>query len=142
MVSCPRPVLRRLLLRAGRLPARFLRQQQHLLHLCLLVHPVLLLVRLLVLLLGCLERLMLLLLLLERLLVLLLGRLVVLCLTDALVECTAADQLLLRFPRSLVALFASFLYRSCRATTLALFRRGLQKLLLESFLHLSLLDVR
>ena len=128
----------------GRLPACFLRQQQHLLHLRLLVHPMLLLVHLLVLLLGCLERLMLLLLflLLEHLLVLLLGCLVVLCLTDALVECTAADQLLLRFPRSLVALFASFLYRSCRATTLALFRRGLQKLLLESFLHLSLLDVR
>ena len=86
--------------------------------------------------------LLLLFLLLECLLVLLLGRLLVLCLTDALVECTAADQLLLRFPRSLVALFAGFLYRSCRATTLALFRRGLQKLLLESFLHLSLLDVR
>ena len=119
MISCPRPVLRRLLLWAGRLPSCFLRQQQHLLHLRLLVRPVLLLVRLLVLLLGCLERLMLLLLflLLEHLLVLLLGRLVVLCLTDALVECTAADQLLLRFPRSLVALFASFLYRSCRATT-------------------------
>jgi len=86
--------------------------------------------------------LLLLLLLLERLLVLLLGCLMVLCLTDASVECTAADQLLLGFPRSLVALFASFLYHSCRATTLVLFRRGLQKLLLESFLHLSLLDIR
>ena len=117
-----------------------MRQQQHLLHLRLLVRPVLLLVRLLVLLLGCLERLMLLLLLLllERLL----GRLVVLCLTDTSVECAAAAQLLLWSPRSLVALFASFLYRSCGATTLVLFRRGLQKLLLESFLHLSLLDVR
>ena len=104
----------------GRLPACFLRQQQHLLHLRLLVRPVLLLVRRLVLLLGCLERLMLLLLLLllERLLVLLLGRLVVLCLMDASIECTAADQLLLRCPlRSLVALFASSRYRNCRATT-------------------------
>ena len=89
----------------------------------------LLLVRLLVLLLGCLERLVLLLLLLERLLVVLClagasikstlaARLLLHMFLDASVECTAADQLLLRCPlRSLVALFASSLYRSCRATT-------------------------
>jgi len=111
VVSCPRPVLRRLLLRAGRIPAHFPRQQQQLIHLRLLERLVLLLVRLLVLLLGCLERLVLLFLLLERLLV-------VLYLAGASVKCTAADQLLLRCPlRSLVALFASSLYRSCRATT-------------------------
>ena len=92
----------------------------------------LLLVRLLVLLLGCLERLVLLFLLLERLLVVLYlacasvkstlaDQLLLLLLhlfLDASVKCTAADQLLLRCPlRSLVALFASSLYRSCRATT-------------------------
>jgi len=93
---------------------------------------VLFLVRLLVLLLGCLERLVLLFLLLERLLVVLYlasasvkstlaDQLLLLLLhlfLDASVKCTAADQLLLRCPlRSLVALFASSLYRSCRATT-------------------------
>jgi hypothetical protein len=132
VVSCPRPVLRRLLLRAGRIPAHFLRQQQQLIHLRLLERLVLLLVRLLVLLLGCLERLVLLFLLLERLLVVLYlagasvkstlaDQLLLLLLhpfLDASVKCTAADQLLLRCPlRSLVALFASSLYRSCRATT-------------------------
>jgi len=131
VVSCPRPVLRRLLLRAGRIPAHFLRQQQQLIHLRLLERLVLLLVRLLVLLLGCLERLVLLFLLLERLLVVLylagasvkstLADQLLLLLhlfLDASVKCTAADQLLLRCPlRSLVALFASSLYRSCRATT-------------------------
>jgi hypothetical protein len=131
VVSCPRPVLRRLLLRAGRIPAHFLRQQQQLIHLRLLERLVLLLVRLLVLLLGCLERLVLLFLLLERLVLLYLAgasvkstladQLLLLLLhlfLDASVKCTAADQLLLRCPlRSLVALFASSLYRSCRATT-------------------------
>jgi len=128
VVSCPRPVLRRLLLRAGRIPAHFLRQQQQLIHLRLLERLVLLLV----LLLGCLEHLVLLFLLLERLLVVLYlagasvkstlaDQLLLLLLhlfLDASVKCTAADQLLLRCPlRSLVALFASSLYRSCRATT-------------------------
>jgi len=131
VVSCPRPVLRRLLLRAGRIPAHFLRQQQQLIHLRLLERLVLLLVHLLVLLLGCLERLVLLFLLLERLVVVLylagasvkstLADQLLLLLhlfLDASVKCTAADQLLLRCPlRSLVALFASSLYRSCRATT-------------------------
>ena len=87
---------------------------------------------LLVLLLGCLEHLVLLFLLLERLLVVLYlagasvkstlaDQLLLLLLhlfLDASVKCTAADQLLLRCPlRSLVALFTSSLYRSCRATT-------------------------
>ena len=115
----------------GRIPAHFLRQQQQLIHLRHLERRVLLLVRLLVLLLGCLERLVLLFLLLERLLVVLylagasvkstLADQLLLLLhlfLDASVKCTAADQLLLRCPlRSLVALFASSLYRSCRATT-------------------------
>jgi len=70
VVLCPRPVLWRLLLRAGRIPAHFLRQQQQLIHLRLL------------------ERLVLLFLLLERLLV-------VLYLAGASVKFTLADQLLL-----------------------------------------------